>query len=249
MKQSTPAVGRPHAYRIILASTSPRRRELLETLDIPFTVVSPDDGTEGGGVDETPLPSEAPTALVQRLSRLKAQTVVNNLASLSSSGQNGDFNDLSIVIAADTIVVLEDKILGKPNDPAKATQMLILLRHQPHYVYSGFTVAHSSSSQYKWHYITRLHQSKVWVRPYTDKEIEAYVASGSPMDKAGAYGIQDQTFVPVARLEGCFANVMGLPLGEVAAILSEIGLSLPEVSSVCTQHTGASCCQTKDRVL
>lgn len=245
MQQSTPAVGRPQAYRIILASTSPRRRELLEILGIPFTIASPDDNTEGEGIDETPLPGEAPTALVQRLSRLKAQTVVNAL--LSSSNQNSDPNDLSIVIGADTMVVLEDKILGKPNGPAEAIQMLRLLRHQPHDVYSGLTVAYSSSNQHSWRYITRLHRSKVWMRPYTDQEIEVYVTGGSPLDKAGAYGIQDQTFAPVARLEGCFANVMGLPLGELATILNEIGVLLREASSVCTQHTGVACCQTKDR--
>jgi len=244
MQQSTPAVGKPYAYRIILASTSPRRHELLEILGMPFTVIPPDSGTEGEGVDETPLPGEAPTALVQRLSRLKAQTVVNHLALLSPSDDNGGLNDITIVIAADTIVVFEDKILGKPNDPAEATQMLRLLRRYPHDVYSSFTVAYLPPGQQEWHYITRLHQSKVWIRPYSDKEIEAYVASGSPLDKAGAYGIQDQPFGPVGRLEGCFANVMGLPLGELAAILREIGLSLPEISQVCTQHTGAVCCQT-----
>lgn len=245
MSQSTPAVGKPRAYRIILASTSPRRRELLEILGIPFMVVPPDDGAEEGGVDETPLPGEAPTALVQRLSRLKAETVVNHLVSLTPSDHNGAIDDLTIVIAADTIVVFEDKILGKPNDPVEAAEMLKLLRQQPHNVYSGFTVAYSSPGQQRWHYITRLHQSKVWIRPYSDRDIEAYVASGSPLDKAGAYGIQDQPFAPVARLEGCFANVMGLPLGELTEILSEIGLSLPEISRVCTQHTGVSCCQNR----
>jgi len=147
------------------------------------------------------------------------------------------------------VVVFENKILGKPNDPAEAARMLRLLRRQPHDVYSGFTVAYASSGQDRWRFITRLHQSKVWIRPFSDKELAAYIASGSPMDKAGAYGIQDQPFAPVARLEGCFANVMGLPLGELAAVLNEIGLSPPEVSRVCSQHTGVSCCQTKNGVL
>lgn len=81
------------------------------------------------------------------------------------------------------------------------------------------------------------------MRPYTDAEIDAYIASGDPLDKAGAYGIQNKTFAPVERLEGCFANVMGLPLGELAALLEELGLSLPEVAPRCSRYTGHPCCQ------
>ena len=92
--------------------------------------------------------------------------------------------------------------------------------------------------------ITRLHQSRVWMRPYTDAEIEAYVASGDPLDKAGAYAIQHQSFAPVEKLEGCFASVMGLPLGELATVLNDIGLPLPDITPLCTQYSGYPCCQT-----
>jgi predicted house-cleaning NTP pyrophosphatase (Maf/HAM1 superfamily) len=91
--------------------------------------------------------------------------------------------------------------------------------------------------------ITRLHQSNVWMRAYSDAEIEAYVASGDPLDKAGAYAIQHKIFAPVERLEGCFASVMGLPLGELAAALAELGLSSPEVAPRCNRYSTYPCCQ------
>jgi septum formation protein len=136
---------------------------------------------------------------------------------------------------------LAGEILGKPGNTAEATQMLQQLRRQSHQVYSGLTVMLLSGQ--KSHFITRLHQSTVWMRPYSDAEIAAYVASGDSLDKAGAYGIQNKVFAPVERLDGCFASVMGLPLGELAAAFREIGLSLPEVGPLCTGCTGYPCCQ------
>ena len=145
------------------------------------------------------------------------------------------------------MVVLRDNILGKPKDPIEATQMLRDLRDRPHQVYSGLTVAavdrSADCNPHSMQMITRLHQSTVWMRPYTDAEIEAYVATGDPLDKAGAYGIQNKGFAPVARLEGCFASVMGFPLGELAAALRELGVSLPEIGRLCVGHTGQKCCQ------
>jgi MAF protein len=185
---------------------------------------------------------------VQRLSRLKAEIVATTLSLAPAAVSSEDTNNhlLNIILSADTVVVLKDRILGKPNDPAEATDMLKLLRQRPHYVYSGLTVASQRPNPVlrseKWRFITRLHQSKVWMRSYTDVEIEQYVASGSPLDKAGAYGIQDQPFAPVARLEGCYASVMGLPLGELAAALKAIKLVLPDVAPRCTKITGTSCC-------
>jgi septum formation protein len=119
--------------------------------------------------------------------------------------------------------------------------MLQQLRRQSHQVYSGLTVALLSGQ--KGRFITRLQQSTVWMRPYTDAEIAAYVASGDPLDKAGAYGIQNKAFAPVGRLDGCFASVMGLPLGELAAAFREIDLSLPEVGPRCRSYTDYPCCQ------
>lgn len=220
----------------------------MEILNVPFVAVSPGAGSNQE-IDETPLPDEAPAALVQRLSKIKAETVVNNLASILHVDTPHRPDTQDVVVAADTVVALEDEILGKPATPAQAVQMLKLLRRQPHNVYSGLTVAYTPPTNGPAQgppqpvFITRLHQSKVWMRPYTNVEIEAYVAGGSPLDKAGAYGIQDQDFAPVERLQGCFASVMGLPLGELAAALNQAGLSLPEVGRRCSQHTGSRCCQ------
>lgn len=228
---------------IILASSSPRRQELLKILGLSFTVMPPvnhteqPDGKNLTGVDETPFPDEAPSALVQRLSRLKAEAVA---ACLSDSGAEEGESGL-IVIAADTVVVLNDQILGKPRHAAEAVAMLQQLRRQSHYVYTGLTVA-CLRGEVKT-FVTRLHQSAVWMRPYSEAEISAYVASGDPLDKAGAYGIQNKSFAPVARLEGCFAGVMGLPLAELAAAFHELGLSLPESASRCSRYTDYPCCQ------
>jgi MAF protein len=151
-----------------------------------------------------------------------------------------------VIIAADTDVALDDQILGKPATPAQAIQMLQALRGRPHDVYSGVTVAHHSGSfsTESVPLVTRLHHSRVWMRPYSDAEIEAYIATGAPLDKAGAYGIQDQPFAPVERLEGCFASVMGLPLGELTLALAEIGISLPSFNTACSRYSGYPCCQS-----
>lgn len=239
-------------YFFVLASGSPRRWEFMKLLELPFIVITPSSLKEKKPTDETPLPGETPPALVQRLSRIKAEAVAVTLPSLSLpyfiSPANNHKERKVIVIAADTIVVLENKILGKPNNPAEAEQMLKQLRQQYHFVYSGLTVAAVSwePDQPQAHIaksVTRLHQSTVWMRPYTDAEIEAYVASGDPLDKAGAYGIQNKTFAPVAQLEGCFASVMGFPLGELAIALREVDVSLPPIGPLCTQHTDHPCCQ------
>lgn len=230
---------------LILASNSPRRQELLKILGLSFIVVPPLDlsaSRADRGVDETPLLGEAPPALVQRLSRIKAEAVAANLTLLAPSLLIS-FDKVSqiIIIAADTVVALANTILGKPANAAEATQMLQQLRQHSHQVYSGLTVTLLSGK--KSHFITRLHQSTVWMRPYTDAEIATYIASRDPLDKAGAYGIQNKTFAPVERLDGCFASVMGLPLAELATAFKEINLSLPEIGPLCTGHTGYPCCQ------
>lgn len=199
---------------LILASASPRRRELLHSLGLSFAVKTT-------AIDETPRPGESPPALVQRLSRAKAL----------AAAQPG-----AVVIAADTVVVWQEVILGKPANATEAAHMLRLLRHRSHDVYSGLTLHRAGMT------LTRLHQSRVWMRPYTEAEIAAYIATGSPLDKAGAYGIQDTSFAPVERLEGCFASVMGLPLGELAAAMSALALSPPPVAPRCRQYTGHPCC-------
>lgn len=221
------------SLQFILASGSPRRRELLTLLKLPFKVIKPDDNL----VDETPWPNESPPRLVARLSLDKAQAVAARLPDHIESTDHRQ-----VIIAADTIVVADNQILGKPAHPAEATAMLKMLRQiQPHYVYSGLTVAPVSGTKLQ-QPITRIHQSRVWMRPYSDAEIAAYVASGDPLDKAGAYAIQSNHFAPVERLEGCFASVMGLPLGELAVALTQIDISLHEVPVICSQYFNINCC-------
>lgn len=211
---------------IVLASASPRRQTLLRMLGLSLTV-RPQD------VDETPRPTESPAEMVQRLSRMKAQALVEQL----------DADTPYLVIAADTDVALDNKTLGKPADAAEATAMLQRLRaRRYHAVYSGVTVALVTPAESP-RYVTRLHETKVWIRNYTDAEIAAYVASGDPLDKAGAYAIHHQGFAPVASLDGCFASVMGLPLGEVARAFEDLGLSLPDVAAPCRHYSGGVCCQ------
>lgn len=246
-------------YDFILASASPRRRELLTHVGLPFRVVLPENGA---GVDETPQPGETPAKLVQRLSRAKAQAVA---ASLPLLHQRAELAPIPVIIAADTVVVLAGQILGKPATPAEAVEMLRALRaHQYHEVFSGVTIGLPANEFHQpgggeaeattflaspalvnsnWKLITRLHRSQVWMRAYSDTEIEVYVASGDPLDKAGAYAIQHQRFAPVARLDGCFASVMGLPLGELAAALSQFGIVLAEIGSLCRDYSGWPCCQ------
>ncbi|MCO6452519.1 MAG: septum formation protein Maf [Caldilineales bacterium] len=203
---------------LILASASPRRRRLLSLLGIAFTVHSAD-------IDESALPAEAPIPHARRLAETKARAIAN---------QRPD----AIVLAADTIVVHHDHILGKPQDADNARDMLISLRESPHLVVTAVAVASSRSAKIA----SAIHLSEVEMRDYTDAEIETYIASGDPLDKAGAYAIQNDEFRPVARFEGCFASIMGLPLGVVAELLQDVGLtSTPDWPHACQAETGRCC--------
>ena len=186
---------------LILASTSQRRRLLLPLLGLPYTVVAPD-------VDETVLPHETPPATVRRLARLKAATVAR-------------LHPDAVVLACDTTVALGDEVVGKPVDAADAAAILQRLRGGGHMVYSGVAVARGGQM---WDAVV---ETSIVMRPYTDAEIEAYVATGDPLDKAGAYAVQHPVFAPVARLVGCYANVVGLPLCATARLLHQAGLPLP----------------------
>lgn len=188
-------------YPVILASASPRRQKLFALLGVPFVVRVAD-------VDEASMPGETPAHMAARLARAKASAV--------GEQANG------LVAAADTLVVVDKEVLGKPANPAEATAMLRQLRGRSHQVLTGFAVLDANSGQAHVAVVT----TDVWIRAYTDEEIAAYVTSGDPMDKAGAYAIQHQAFAPVARLDGCPANVMGLPMCRVDAVLRTGGLAL-----------------------
>ena len=205
---------------IILASASPRRREMFELLGLPFVVCTSE-------VDETPRPGEAPELLVARLSATKAAAVAR------------DVKD-GLVVAADTVVALDREVLGKPRDAAHAAEMLHRLRDRVHTVHSGVTVADAASGRATIH----LSATAVWMRDYSDAEVAAYVADGDPLDKAGAYAIQHAGFQPVARIEGCFTGVVGLPLGALADGLAHFGVALPvDLAAVCRGWTGYACCR------
>jgi septum formation protein len=185
----------------ILASSSPRRRELLASLGISFTIYKP-------SVDETQPPGESPTEYVQRLSIEKAAAAARQVQTPA------------LILAADTVVIDDGNILGKPQNAAEARAMLLRLRARVHRVCTAITLHRLDDLP---RIITRLTCTEVTMRAYTDAEIDAYIATGDPFDKAGGYAIQHPVFAPVARVEGSVTNVVGLPLETLSAALNEIG--------------------------
>ena len=195
---STPPNGAAIELSPVLASTSPRRRELMVRMATPFEVASP-------SVDEDPLPGESPRHLVERLALAKARSVYDDWGG-------------RIVIGADSVVALNDHILGKPVSLDEARLMLRALRGREHDVYTGVAVVGPKGEA------VSSKSSRVMMRDYSNEEMEVYIASGGPMDKAGAYAIQDQDFHPASLLEGCYNNVMGLPTCLLADMLVNAGL-------------------------
>jgi len=182
-------------------------------------------------VDETPLPDEDGVSYVQRLAQSKAYHAARHL---DTDG---------VVIAADTTVIdhLADgrtAILGKPQDKREAKDMLLNLRGHAHQVHTAITILSTLDGRL----VTDLCTTQVPMRNYTDQEIEAYVASSDPMDKAGAYAIQHSGFHPVDNLQGCYANVMGLPLCHLARSLSKLGMHPPaDVPRTCQAALAYHC--------
>ena len=190
-----------HDRRLVLASGSPRRREIMKSAGLAFEVV-PSRLTE-----DLPVAGEGAEQYAMRMARLKAEAVSANL------GQG-------IVLGADTVVVLDGAILGKPASAAEAVEMLRCLRDRDHEVTTGLVVVDLETGRVE----TDAATSTVHMRPYDDDEIVAYVASGEPFDKAGGYGVQDPRFRPAERVEGCYLNVVGLPLCTTADLLGRVGL-------------------------
>ena len=205
--------------KIILASNSPRRKELFGLSGLSFSV-------EVADIDESTQAGELPERYVQRLARQKAQTVAARV------------ERRSIVIGSDTTVVLDGAILGKPQDPAEARNLLLALRNRAHSVYTGISVSVAGSSEAS----TQVVSTEVCMRDYSDAEIETYIASGDPMDKAGAYGIQNAAFSPVTDMRQCYASVMGLPLCALATLLHGHG-SAPNaaVENECQKFLNYKC--------
>jgi len=207
-------------FRLILASNSPRRRELLSLLGFPFESTSVE-------VDETPAQYETPIHCVTRLSQEKARQALREKPVESGA----------IVLTSDTIVVLAGEIFGKPADSADARKMLTRLRGRDHSVLTAVTLAFPDG-----HSITDLCETSVPMRGYSDTEMETYIASGDPLDKAGAYAIQHAGFHPVEYLTGCYASVMGLPLCHVARCLRHNGITTqPGLPARCQEKLQYQC--------
>jgi septum formation protein len=185
--------------RIILASQSPRRRELLHLIRLDHEV-------RPAHVDETQRPGEAPRVYAERVARDKAQAIVC---------EHGD----AVVIAADTIVVVDGDVLGKPNDAATAAAMLARLSDRTHLVETAVAVARNGTI------VSDVEEVDVAFRALDAGEIERYIATGEPMDKAGAYGIQGYGATIVKRIRGDYFAVMGLPLGLLVTLLGKVGLA------------------------
>jgi MAF protein len=186
---------------LLLASNSPRRKQLLALGGWEFTAAPAD-------VDESVLPGETPREYVLRLAEAKART------SAQQAGAE------QVVVGSDTTVVIDGDILGKPADFAEAESMLRRLRGRTHQVFTGIAVFNPEDGKLA----TDLCITDVPIRDYSDEEIRAYVATGDPLDKAGAYAIQHPGFQPVASMSGCFSSVMGLPHCHLARLLKEFGM-------------------------
>lgn len=184
--------------RIVLASQSPRRRELLALIGIPH-------GVHPADLDESILPGESPQEHAERLARSKAQTVAAR-------------EPAAVVIGADTIVVLDGDILGKPTDAREAARTLRRLSGRTHTVHTAVAVARHGRV------VSGVESVEVTFRPLTDEQIETYIATGEPMDKAGAYGIQGYGAVIVERVHGDYFAVMGLALGRLVGLLETVGV-------------------------
>jgi MAF protein len=186
---------------LILASASPRRRELLPALGLSF-------GVRAADVDETPPTGVDPATVAVAIARRKAAAI---LAAMP---------DAAPVLAADTVVAFAGRPLGKPGDADEAAAMLRELRGREHTVYTGVVLARAGRL------IEEMAASRVLMRRYSDEEIAASIAAGTPFDKAGAYAIQDPLLRPVERCDGCYCNVMGLPLWTVRRLLMALAPEL-----------------------
>ncbi|MEO8083149.1 MAG: Maf family protein [Ardenticatenales bacterium] len=229
---SPTTVGRPPPLRLLLASASPRRRALLASLDVPYAVASAD-------VDETIAPDETPAGAAMRLALAKARVIAAAPASGDADdGTNGSDTGVTLVLGADTIVVACDgidadddspardiqqasagtphpSILGKPRDAVEAAAFLRRLRGRRHDVITGLAVVDAATG---WATVAA-ETTAVWLRAFSDDEMAAYIATGDPLDKAGAYAIQHAGFHPVAALVGSESNVIGLPIGLVRRLV------------------------------
>ncbi|MBJ94813.1 MAG: hypothetical protein CMP23_10130 [Rickettsiales bacterium] len=186
---------------LVLASGSPRRRELLANAGLDFSICSIP-------IDESPIDNEAPVNMASRLAREKAQAVASQ------------HDKRALILGADTIVILDQLVLGKPTGPEDAVRTLELLSGRRHQVVTAFAITVSPEAV---DWSIRSVITRVYFRPLERQQIEAYVATGEPLDKAGSYGIQGLGGKLIERIEGSYSNVVGLPLVEVKECIARMG--------------------------
>jgi septum formation protein len=189
---------------LILASSSPRRAELLKQIGLSFQI-------KACSVDESPLPGLSPPELVELLAKRKAAAAARKL------------ND-GIVIGADTVVVWQGQVLGKPRNGDEAFEMLLKLQGCSHEVYTGVALIDVSSGKA----LVQHEKTRVFFSPLDEREIRLYMDSGEPFDKAGAYGVQGLAAVFITKIEGCYTNVVGLPLARLTSMLKQLGYKVFE---------------------
>jgi septum formation protein len=203
---------------LILASASPRRQAMIRLFGLPVQVWPAD-------VDET-VQHPDPAVYVLQTARLKAEAITPQAPADA------------VIIAADTTVALDGHILGKPADPAEARAMLQQLRGRTHQVHTAIVVLNKANGRL----VEEVATVDVPMRAYRDDEIEAYIATGDPFDKAGGYAIQHPTFRPVANLADCYAAVVGLPLCHLALALRQVGVPpAVDIAAACQAHHQYDC--------
>ena len=188
--------------KLILASASPRRAALLKQIGLNFLI-------KVHAVDETPLPGLTPSELVELFAERKAAAAARKLHD-------------GIVIGADTVVVWQGQVLGKPKNGDEAFEMLYKLQGSCHEVYTGIALIDVSSGEV----LVQHEKTRVCFRSLDEREIRLYVASGEPLDKAGAYGVQGLAAIFITRIEGCYTNVVGLPLARLSLMLKQLGCNV-----------------------
>ncbi|MFA5612125.1 MAG: Maf family protein [Anaerolineaceae bacterium] len=203
--------------KLILASGSPRRNQMLCLFGIPFT-------TAPAEIDEQKRRGESPIEYVERMAFEK--------------GEAREISEDEVVLSADTIVDLEGLVLGKPVDAEDAERTLKLMRGRSHRVYTALSLHLGKDGPI----LSDVCLTEVYMRAYSDEEIQAYIARGDYKDKAGGYAIQDPEFHPVDRIEGCYANVMGLPLCHVYRLFRRAGISVDiDIAELCQRYNDITC--------
>ncbi len=199
--------------RIYLASRSPRRRDLLKQIGLPYELLLlREDLRRGPDIDETPLPDESPGVYVLRMAQEKAAMAVRQIAYRRLPQKP--------VLAADTTVVFDGQIVGKPDDAEHAARILRALSGREHQVLTAVALALRDQVE------TQISVSSVWFREISDADIRRYCSSGEPLDKAGAYGIQGRAGAFVTRITGSYSGIMGLPLAETVELLQKFDIAV-----------------------